>query len=286
MRSFALVLSGGGARGFAHLGVLRALEHVGARPSAVVGVSMGGAVGTIHGMRTDWYEATLGLRLPEIGDAARPRLPGRQLWSALRTAVTLLFSFGPGTRVRESALRELRRVIGDGDLRDTRIPVWLAATDLLSGKRVTLREGSAVENVYASAALAGVVPPLPRGDLLLADGAYADVAPVDLARALAPDVVIAVDAGPSDHPPELRNGYQVAMRAIDICHRRHAELRFAAADLVLRPRFLREVDTLDFAARRECVAAGIRAVRAARGAIAVLLGDGADPTPQSTGVLL
>ena len=58
---FALVLSGGGARGFAHVGVLRALEARGLRPAAVVGVSMGAVVATTYALRDDWYSALLAM---------------------------------------------------------------------------------------------------------------------------------------------------------------------------------------------------------------------------------
>ena len=60
-RSFALVLASGGARGYAHAGVLRALEAEGLRPSAIVGVSMGAVIGTTYALRPDWYETVLGV---------------------------------------------------------------------------------------------------------------------------------------------------------------------------------------------------------------------------------
>jgi NTE family protein len=91
--------------------------------------------------------------------------------------------------------------------------------------------------------------------------------PVDVAPDYGTQVVMAVDPGQSHESPPLRNGLQVLMRAVEICHRCHADLRFEQADLLIGPRFRRSIDTLEFEARRECIAAGIRAVRGARAEI-------------------
>lgn len=278
-RPFALVLGGGGARGFAHLGVLRALEHYGYRPCFIVGVSMGAVVGVTYAQRADWYEAVLAMKLSDfpgpVESRAQDRL--RMVRTALATLATLrtlwamFMDWGPGARARKAGLTELRRMVGHGSLDRARVPVVVTATDLRSGERIVLRTAASDDAVYASAALAGVIPPLEMGPYLLADGAYSDLAPVDVARELQSSIVIAVDAGRLDRAGEIRNGYQALVRAVDICHRQHAHVRFAAADLVLRPEFNRSIDTLEFSARRECVEAGIRVVRAGRESIRELL---------------
>ena len=278
-RPFALVLGGGGARGFAHLGILRALEHYGYRPCLIVGVSMGALVGATYAHRDDWYEAVLDMELGDFPGPVESRGGGghRVVRAVLKTLATLRLlwavfrDWGPGARAREAGLRELRRLVGHGSLDRGRIPVVVTATDLRSGDRVVLRTVPSDDAVYASAALAGVLPPLELGQLLLADGAYTDLAPVDVARGLESATVIAVDAGRLDRAGEISNGFQALVRAVDICHRQHAHARLAAADLVLRPTFHRSIDTLEFSARRECVAAGLRNVRAERESIRALL---------------
>ena len=127
-----------------------------------------------------------------------------------------------------------------------------------------MRTGKAAKALYASSALAGILPPFVQDDLLLADGAYTDIAPIDVARTFTPPVVIAVDPGQDLISPDIQNGYQALMRAMEICHLRHADMRFSQADLVIRPRFERTIDTLDFEARRECVYAGLSEVRERR----------------------
>ncbi len=191
---------------------------------------------------------------------------------SLRVLLAMVRDWGPGTPARNSGRAEVRKLVGHGSLDETRIPVVVTATDLVSGERVVLRSAAADDAVYASGALAGVLPPLPMGDWLLADGAYTDLAPVDVARELESATVLAVDVGSVGRATGISNGYQAIIRAMEICHRQHAHLRFAEADLVLRPRFARDIDTLEFSARRECVAAGIRVVRAERSHIERLLG--------------
>lgn len=282
-RPFSIVLGGGGARGFAHVGVLRGLERAGFRPARIVGVSMGALVGVTYATRPDWYDAVMSMQIDDFPGPADPGVEGtgaRRLWrstlntaTTLRRALSMFTDWGPGARARAVGLAELRKLVGHQPLSRRRIPVVVTATDLVRGERVRLEDLPADDAVYASAALAGILPPLPLGDQLLADGAYSDLAPVDLARDPGIEVVVAVDAGMMDRAPDIRNGYGALMRAMEICHRQHARLRFAEADLVLHPRFRRSVDTLDFHARRECVAAGLRAVRYQGDEIRALLGE-------------
>ena len=166
----------------------------------------------------------------------------------------------------------LTELLGNRRLEDLSIPTVVSATDLRAGRRQILTSGLASDAVYASAALAGVLPPAIVNGSVLADGAYSDIAPIDVARSMGVPIVIAVDPGQLSAVPPLRNGLQAVVRAMEICHHRHADLRFQSADLVLRPAFRRSVDTLDFSAKRECAAAGMRAARAARRGIVSLLG--------------
>jgi NTE family protein len=278
-RPFTLVLSGGGARGFAHAGVLRVLEAYGFRPSALVGVSMGAVVAVTYSLREDWYTALLTADTSGFPGPLPPRRNrlsiserARVVYSYIRALRDMTLGWGVGTHALDEGERFLRSLTEDRDLEEGRVPVAVCATDLGSGERVIIRSGSAAQAIYASSALAGVLPPLERpGGRLLADGAYVDIAPIDVARAYRNPVVIAVDPGQLLEAAEIHNGLQALMRAFDICHRRHAELRFDEADLVLRPTFPRPIDTLDFDKRRECIAAGMRVARANRGRIEQLL---------------
>lgn len=278
-RPFTLVLAGGGARGFAHAGVLRALEADGYRPSAIVGVSMGAVVGVTYALRNDWYRAVLEMDTgafpgplhvhPAQQGGFRANL---QAWfGKARVIQDMVYGWGPGARALRAGQRLLQDLTEGRMLEVGRIPLAVSTTDLNSGQRYVLRTGSAADALYASAALAGVLPPLHRDGHLLADGAYADIAPIDVARGFGNPVVIAVDPGQDLASTDIRNGYQALLRAMEICHLRHADARFAGADLVLRPTFRRTIDTLDFDARRECIAAGMGVVRRHRDELGRLL---------------
>lgn len=278
-RPFALVLAGGGARGFAHVGVLKGLETLGLVPSALVGVSMGAVVAAGFGLREDWYSVLLGMdtrAFPRpLGTRSVGPPSGRERllsWLAFaRAGWDMFVGWGVGAPAVPAGEAMLHRVTKGRNLEESRIPLAVSATDLRSGCRVVLTSGNAADAVYASVALAGVLPPRPRGGELLVDGAYADVAPVDVARSFGFPVVLAVDPGQSLQARDPKTGYEALLRAVEVCQLTHAHLRFAQADLVLRPPFRRTIDTLDFDARRECVAAGLRAVRRSRKELETLL---------------
>jgi NTE family protein len=276
-RPLGLVLSGGGARGAAHIGVLRALEHEGLRPAAIVGVSMGAIVGATYALNPSWYRAltTLDLAvLPGITKAENgtPRARLQAMLASERALRHLLLRQGAWASAREPIVRLFEELTLGKHLEDSRLPLVAVATDLRTSERVLLTRGKASEAMYASAALAGVLPPLPHGDTVLADGAYADMAPVDVARSFGVEVVVVVDASPAVELRRLpRNGLEVLFRAMEVSHHQHALRRFAEADLLLKPAFGRAIDTLDFRHHRRCIAAGVRVTRAARPTLRALL---------------
>jgi NTE family protein len=104
-RPFAIVFGGGGARGFAHLGVLRGLEREGYHPQLVVGVSMGAVVGVTYASRPDWYEAVLNMDLADFPGPAGPPDEGRPgairlvrtMTGNLRVLLAMVMDWGPGT---------------------------------------------------------------------------------------------------------------------------------------------------------------------------------------------
>ncbi|MEQ1854907.1 MAG: patatin-like phospholipase family protein [Longimicrobiales bacterium] len=270
-RPFALVLAGGGARGYAHLGVLRSLQHMGLAPAGLVGVSMGAVVAATYALREDWYEALLSADLGGFPHP-NPRQPSsqerppaiRQVLDYAHTAWNMVTGWGAPSEMAEAGRAFLTELLGSKQLEEGRIPVIVCATDLGSGARIPFSSGPAAAAVYASSALAGILPPAVEGDRVLVDGTYADIAPVDLARSMGWPVVIAVDPGQVSGAGPITNGLQAVLRAVEICHHGHAYRRLREADLVLQPHFARVIDVLEFGARRECVAAGIEVVRARR----------------------
>lgn len=275
-KSFALVLSGGGARGLSHAGVLKALITRGYVPSAIVGISMGAVVGSTYALNDDWFDELVGMDTSGFPVAPDFRMPGfaaraRGLRTALLAARDMYFGWGVGARTETWGRRVLTGMNLGKNLEDGRIPIFVCATDMLSGSRVVFSKGRATDYVYASAALAGILPPLVDGPHVLMDGAYADIAPVDIAKATGVEAVIAVDPSQRENATGPKNGIQAMMRSIEVCQYEHARLRFAQADLVIRPAFRQSIGTLEFALKRHCIAAGAVATRRAYDDIKALL---------------
>ena len=171
-----LALGSGSARGWAHIGVIRALDACGVRPDVVAGTSIGALVGAAYALgRLDALESwvrSLGVRdIVAFLDVGRGSglIKGERLMKALRDGVT------------DCAIAELR------------LPFGAVATALQTGEEVWLRTGSTLEAVRASIALPGFFSPVIRDDDMLVDGGLVNPVPVSLCRAMGADVIIAVD---------------------------------------------------------------------------------------------
>jgi len=171
-----LALGSGSARGWAHIGVLRALEEAGIRPDLVCGSSIGAVVGSAYALgELDRFEKwALGLT-------------GRTVWSFMD------FKLAGGMLKGERVIDFFRRNFSDRDIEALDIPFAAVATALHSGTEVWLRSGSTADAVRASMALPGLFTPAQRDGRLLIDGGLVNPVPVSLARAMGADVVIAVD---------------------------------------------------------------------------------------------
>lgn len=171
-----LALGSGSARGWAHLGVLRALEADGIRPDLICGCSIGAFVGAAAaagdlGKLTRWVE---GLR-----------------W---KSVVALLdVSLRSGLIRGDRLIEFFERNFVDRGFSELDIPFSCVATDLVSGREIWLKEGSVADAVRASIALPGLLTPVPHEGRLLVDGALVNPVPVSLCRAMGADLVIAVD---------------------------------------------------------------------------------------------
>lgn len=174
--SIGIALGGGGARGWAHIGVLRALEDIGVCPRVVTGTSIGAAVGAVF---------------------AAGRLDAFEAWarSLDRRAIVGLFdlSLQGGLIQASRVFDELQDILPDVDIEDLGLPFGAVATDLERGTEVWLRSGSLRDAVRASIAIPGLIQPKRIQGRWLVDGGLLDPCPVRLCRALGAEVVIAVE---------------------------------------------------------------------------------------------
>lgn len=275
-RRLGIVLGGGGVRGLAHAGVLGALERAGIVPSVIVGVSMGAVVGAAYAARTDWAEALEAVDRTHLPAFTDPREnEGLELVrAALRSARRLAPTFWTWGRLgyEEYGRSTLAQLLGPvTTFAETRLRLAVVATDLHAGERVVLTEGDLVPATLGSAAIPGLAKPVELDGQVLIDGGFADPAPVDVARALGAEVVLAVYTGQHLEPNDTDNWLLTLLRGLEIGQRRFAEERLASADIVLRPDFTRRVNALNFSVIDDVVNRGAVCGRANAAAVQELL---------------
>mgnify|MGYP001555884303 FL=1 len=174
----ALVLGGGAARGWAHIGVIHELADMGVVPDMVVGTSVGSVVGGAY--------ASGNLEQFEQWISGLGRVDIIRLLDAKMT--------GGGFLQGNSLMSAIKKRIGDPKIEDLDIPFACVATELGTGREIWLREGSLLDACRASIALPGMFAPSRiKEDKLLLDGGLVNPVPVSLARAMGGDVVIAVN---------------------------------------------------------------------------------------------
>lgn len=171
-----LALGGGSARGWAHIGAIRALQDAGIEPDLVCGTSIGALVGAAYvGGELDRLETWV-----------------RSL--RLQTVVGFLdFSLNGGLIKGDKLIDFFRSHFVDRDIQDMARPFGAVATDLQRGREIWLREGKVSAAVRASIALPGLFTPVQRDGSWLVDGGLVNPVPVSLCRAMGADLVIAVD---------------------------------------------------------------------------------------------
>jgi len=188
-----LALSGGGARGLAHIGVLKALEREGIPVDYLAGTSMGGliAAGYAAGLSAAYMEQEA-VRMGRYAQLVR------------------LFDLSlPGAGLVEGKKIEayLAQHLGERTFEELEIPLALMAVDLQTGEEVALTEGSLVEAVRATISMPGVFVPVYRDGRVLVDGGVLNNLPADVVRRMGADVVIAVDVSiPLEHLPPFPDG--------------------------------------------------------------------------------
>ncbi len=190
-QSVSLVLSSGGARGYAHVGVIQALEKHGFTISAVTGCSMGAVVGGIY---------------------AAGGLERFKEWATNleRTDVFKLYDFvfsSQGLIRGERVFKSIETHIADQNIEDLPIPFKALATDLNSQKEIVFSSGSLYKALRASSAIPAVVKPAEFGDLELLDGGILSPLPIKFAPKNPGDIIVAVDVNakiPYDHSKKTK----------------------------------------------------------------------------------
>ncbi|MDH5504374.1 MAG: patatin-like phospholipase family protein [Acidimicrobiia bacterium] len=180
--STSIVFGGGGARGFAHLGVLRALEEVGVPVDTLVGTSIGSVLAGFYATGNS-HALMMELAAKHFANVLDYTIP----------VVALI----KGERIATG----LSEVFGDLEIEDLWHPFACVSTNLTQSSVEVHRRGSVAESIRASLAIPGVIPPVPFGDDLLVDGGVLNNLPIDVAQQeFTPGTIIAVDVAPRSGP--------------------------------------------------------------------------------------
>ncbi|HET6437545.1 MAG TPA: patatin-like phospholipase family protein [Anaeromyxobacter sp.] len=244
----ALVLGGGGARGFAHIGVIRVLEQERIPIDLLVGTSVGSLIGAVYAGNPDSFDLE---------------------WTAFQLTQDDIFDFrlmntimGMGYAKGEQLEAWVSAKVRQRTIEQLRIPFAAVATDLDSGDRVVLDHGPVARAVRASSAIPGVFEPVTHEGKVLVDGGVVDNLAVDVAREKGADVVVAVDISEEVSRTTVKNLLDVLLQTTDIMCARSVVRSREAADVLVAPR-MGSVGILDFGHKKQSMQAGIEAGRAA-----------------------
>src|SRR5512138_2887813 len=218
----ALVLGGGAARGFAHVGVIRVLEQERIPVDLVVGTSVGSLIGALYAGERNAFELE---------------------WAAFQLKQEDLFDFGVWNAVMGMGLAkgEKLEAFVKGKVKKPKIeqlplPFAAVATDLNWGTRIVLDKGSVARAVRASSAIPGVFEPVLHDGKLLVDGGVVDNIPIDVAREKGADLVVAVDISEDVGNVNIKNLVDVLLQATNIMFAVNVAHLRGTADVLVAPR--------------------------------------------------
>ncbi|MBU6500922.1 MAG: patatin-like phospholipase family protein [Patescibacteria group bacterium] len=226
-KKLGLALGGGGAKGLAHIGVIKELERAGVPIDFIAGTSMGAIIG-------GWYAATKDIEHIEN--------------IFLKLKFRDIFPFREFIRHKEGSLAggERMKALLDGHMKDLKIenckiPFAAVATDVKNGEAVVIKKGNLAEAARASSALPVIFRAVPLGGKLLMDGGFSDPIPVDVAREMGADFVLAVDVSSKwlkedgNGSEDVKSVYSAISNSMALVEYQLARPIIKNADLVLRP---------------------------------------------------
>ncbi len=249
----ALVLGGGAARGFAHVGVIRVLEQEKIPIDMVVGTSVGSLIGAIYAADLSSFDLE---------------------WTAFQLEKDDLFDFGVLNAITGMGFAKgdkleawVKNHVKTTNIENLKIPFAAVATDLNWGYKVVLDHGSVARAIRASAAIPGVFQPVQHQGKILVDGGVVDNIPISVAKAKGADIVIAVDISGNLGNANITNLLGVSLQATNIMFALNVEHSKKDADILITPAGIGDVGMLDFTQKKRCMQAGIESTKSSLPAI-------------------
>jgi len=276
-----LALSGGGAKGFAHVGVLKVLEEMHVPIDYVAGTSMGAVVGSLYasGMSPDEIEreflainwddaltdATSYRQLSHRRKEDRSNYPSTTEFGFKDKRIRTSIGIRTGQKLTFLLARYLLPQLDERDFSKFPIPFTAVAADLATGEPVILPGGNIAEAVRASMSIPAVFTPVEIDGRLLVDGGIAANVPVDVVRAMGADIVIAVDiAQPLYEKEELKSTLTIVDQLSTMLTRKNMAPQLERADIVISPD-VRGISTFAFGDVASIIPLGVVATTEKRG---------------------
>ena len=270
-----LVLSGGGARGFAHIGVLKVLEENNVPIDYIVGTSMGSIIGGLYaiGLTPEEIERGVhGIAWDKVfSDFAyrdyksfRRKQDDYDFFNLQRIGISGDgLQISPGLIEGQQIELALDRLAHPGfhinDYDKLRIPFRAIATDIATGEPFIIKSGNIARAMRASMSIPGALPPITIDDTLLVDGGIANNVPIDIVRKMGADIVIVVDvSAPLDKKEDIKSGIDVTGQLTTILTRRIADIQIKTMkgnDVLIVPG-AKEITSSDFIKHPELIQAG------------------------------
>lgn len=272
MSKFGLALGGGGARGLAHIGVLKVLEKENIKVDVITGCSMGALIGGMYAylgsakeVEEFIYETVIHPKFLELGidKLNKSTKPDKnyfeQFFDYLDKRYQVLKSLNHLSYFDEEATNEMYNLIPDVKIESLKIKFSAIATDLISGEEINFTSGSLREAIKASSAIPGIFPPVKYQKYFLIDGSASESVPAGKVRELGADRVLAVDVmRPIKAVKQPQNVVDILYRAEDITSHHLSILRLREADLIIRPK-VKHLSWADFEKIDEIIYAGEKA---------------------------
>ncbi|HVL75860.1 MAG TPA: patatin-like phospholipase family protein [Noviherbaspirillum sp.] len=245
-----LALGGGAARGFAHIGVIKALEAQGIVPDIVVGTSAGSLVGALYAAGNNGFALhKLALEMDEV---------------AISDWAVPLFARTAGVLKGEALQNYVNRTLDNLPLERMKIPFGAVATDLRTGTPILFRRGNTGQAVRASSAVPGVFQAVRIGENSYVDGGLVAPVPVRFAREMGADFVIAVNISAQPESQPSATTLDLLLQTFAIMGQSINQYELRDADIVIQPR-LGTMKGNDFPARNSAILAGEQAAAAMMG---------------------
>ncbi|MFA5386539.1 MAG: patatin-like phospholipase family protein [Candidatus Paceibacterota bacterium] len=250
-KKIGLALGGGGARGLAHIGIIKILEQAGIPIDFIAGTSMGALVGGFYAATKDikaLEDIFLNIRKKDIFSASA-MLIGRKD-DPFKSEIITDF---------------LVSKLDGKNIQDCSVPFRAIAMNVENGEETEFSKGPLVEAIRASSALPILMKPIKIGDKIFADGAFVNNIPADVVKRMGADIVIAIDVSKgwidfSEASINIKHAYSLISNIIDGLVYQLAKKKLEAADFVLRPAVF-NYETLAFSHAKDIIAAGEKEVK-------------------------